>query len=155
MKIYSVICRFMLAALFVLICSNVKAQTNNNKLIGVSYKEGAALSEQVAKILDLVIIHEPEIPSEGTYLQSFNNASDSSGVELNIRYGVNVETGLLGEVVIYGKKDMLAKIYKTLFDNKFAPKDPDNVHTYTTRGKETISIYTGFEDGNIRISPKK
>ncbi|MBC9915025.1 hypothetical protein [Chitinophaga varians] len=154
MKIYSVICRFMLAALFVLICSNVNAQTINNKLIGVSYKEASVLNEQVTKLFNLIIIHRPDLIVEGTYLQYFNDATDSSRVNLNIRYAVNPETKLVGEVLIYGNKDYLAKIYKTFFDKKFAPKNPNSVLADVVRGNEYISINTNFDDGNIRIEEK-
>lgn len=154
MKIYSVICRFMLAALFVLICNNVKAQTNNDKLIGVPYKEALALNEQVNKLLNLFATDNPEQRSGGTYLYSFYNATDSSRVDFHIRYAVNTGTGLVEEVLLYGKKDFLSQIYKTLFNSKFVPKDPNFVRSYIVRGKEYISISTGLKDGNIRIEPK-
>ncbi|WP_343744202.1 hypothetical protein [Chitinophaga sp.] len=153
MKIYSVMCRFMLAALFVLICSNAKAQTYS-KLIGTPYKEALKFNEQVTKILNLLVDNEPEERRKGTYEYEFYNTSDSLRVNLRISYGVHPETGLVGNVFLYGRKDFLAQIYKTLFDNKFAPKDPNFVRTHVIRGDEFISIHTGFDDGNIRIEQK-
>ncbi|MGN7820942.1 hypothetical protein ACTJJB_12475 [Chitinophaga sp. 22536] len=153
MKIYSVMCRFMLAALFVLICSNAKAQTYS-KLIGTPYKEALKFNEQVTKILNLLVDNEPEERTKGTYEYEFYNTSDSLRVNLHIRYGVYPETGLVGEVLLYGSKDYLNKIYKTLFNDKFAPKNPNSVLAHVIRGNEYISINTGFDDGNIRIEEK-
>lgn len=153
MKFYSVVCRFMLAALFVLICSNVKAQTYN-KLIGTPYKEALSFNEQVTKILNLLVDIQPEERRKGTYEYEFYNTSDSLRVNLRISYGVYPETGIVGNVLLYGRKDFITQIYKTLFDNKFAPKNPNSVLAHVIRGNEYISINTGFDDGNIRIEQK-
>jgi hypothetical protein len=143
----------MLAVLPILFCSSAKAQTYN-KLIGVPYKEASVLNEQVTRLLNLAIVSHPELIAEGTYLQYFIDATDSSRANLNIRYAVNPETKLVGEVLIYGNKDYLARIYKTFFDKKFSPRNPNSVLADIVRGNEYISINTGFDDGNIRIEEK-
>ncbi|NLR57404.1 hypothetical protein HGH93_04810 [Chitinophaga polysaccharea] len=153
MNFYSVVCRFMLAALFVLTGGNVKAQTYK-KLIGVPYKEALSFNEQVAKMLNLLVDNEAEERTKGYYEYEFYNTSDSLRVNMRIGYAIYPKTGLVGGVYLYGRKDYLSEIYKTLFDKKFAPKNPNSVLAHVTRGNEYIAINTGFDDGNIRIEEK-